>query len=63
MCRRLTPMPVGQGAGMWISGCLSELCKCLKQHAKEKLDQEDVVEKQFLPGSFSPSTAPDPHEI
>jgi hypothetical protein len=48
---------------MWISGCLSELCKCLKQHAKEKLDQEDVVEKQFLPGSFSPSTAPDPHEI
>jgi len=56
-------MPVGQGAGMWISGCLSELCKCLKQHAKEKLDQEDVVEKQFLPGSFSPSTAPDPHEI
>lgn len=52
-------MPVGRGAAMWISGCLFELCKHLKQHTKEKLDpKEDIVEEQFLPGSFRPSGNP-----
>ena len=48
LCGILNHVLVEQGAAKRISHGLLELCKCLSQHTKEKLDdKEDIVEKQF----------------